>query len=101
MYIIHVFFTRVFPLVVNDASGERRRVEGGDSFDRVVCAWRRSNDSADGYNVELHAKVGKGRQLNLERFQSLVRITDRLMANDDASGGVSASSTRTTSADMD
>ena len=45
-------------------------------------------DSADGYNVELHAKIGKGRQLNLERFQSLVRITDRLMANDDASGGV-------------
>ena len=48
----------------------------------------RVEGSADGYNVELHAKIGKGRQLNLERFQSLVRITDRLMGNDDASGGV-------------
>ena len=45
------------------------------------------------YNVELRAKVGKGRQLNLERFQSLLRITDRLMGTADASGDDSVSVT--------
>ena len=46
------------------------------------------------YNVELRAKVGKGRQLNLERYQSLLRITDRVMGGtDDASGDDSVSVT--------
>lgn len=45
------------------------------------------------YNVHLQAKCGKGRSLSLERFQSLLRVTDRLMGNNDSSGDDSVSVT--------